>query len=69
MGDDPTTKAASGAVISVTLMNFTEETIASAPNPTAAIGGATTTFYSSHAAFVDNFGAIFTILSCGIAGY
>jgi len=29
----------------------------------------TETFDSSHAAFVDQFGAIFTLLSCGIAGY
>lgn len=27
------------------------------------------TFYSSHAAFVDTFGGVCTILSCGIAGY
>lgn len=29
----------------------------------------TETFDSSHAAFVDQFGTLLTVISCGIAGY
>ena len=66
MQDETISDAVSGEeTITDTLKKFTEEIIS--PNPSTAI--ASTTFYSSHAAFVDNFGAIFTILSCGIAGY
>ena len=37
--------------------------------PISAEASSEMTFHSSHAAFVDTFGGICTILSCGIAGY
>ena len=62
MSGDPTTTPPTPDIPSV------DETIVADDDSTLAkaMSGATS---SSHAAFVDNFGAIFTVLSCGIAGY
>ena len=41
----------------------------SAATETSSLTNPTDIYDSSHAAFIDKFGAVFTILSCGIAGY
>ena len=55
--------------LSAAVSTLTAPTIVDTTPVESSIVNPTGTFYSSHAAFVDNFGALFTILSCGIAGY
>ena len=60
-------------------LNMADDTVAdpsvnpdvdgAAASPGSSLTHPTGSYDSSHAAFVDTFGAVFTVLSCGIAGY